>query len=115
MPIQYVWYGKYKEDKAMDSINWWRNEENIKRYKELLTEGMKFIGMFITIEGTADHDWELWLELDNWGVLDKNRGNKELNQFMKESFFDKFGFANDWMKTKAFRTATDVRHAFLDA
>ncbi len=113
MTIQYVWYGKLKEDKQTEWIKFWRNEENIRRLNEVMTEGMRFKGVYVVINGTASHDYEIWYELDNWAVLDKDRENPRSTELFKE-FFEKFGYTDEWSQTKALRTVHDVKSALGD-
>lgn len=111
--IQYVWYGEIKEGKMEAWIKWWRNEENMRRYKEALTEGMTLKGIYLGINGTVSYDYEMWFEVDNWGVLDKDRENPKTAALFKE-FFEEHGFVDKWARTRAFRTVHDVKSPILD-
>ncbi len=113
MPIQWVWYGKLKDEKFQPWLEWWRNEDNMKRVKETATEGMKFMGLYVTINSTVEHDYELWWELENWAVLDRERDNEESAELMKD-LFKEHGWVWEWNRTKVFRTVHDVKSPIFD-
>ena len=78
-----VYYGKFKgfmESKKF--IDWFLNEENMRNYKAAFTEGMKLVDIYFPILGTADHDVEMWMEVDNWAVLDKDRDNLKMKEVL---------------------------------
>ncbi|MFX1284583.1 MAG: hypothetical protein ACFFB5_13060 [Promethearchaeota archaeon] len=104
-----VWYGKFKELKDAAWIKWMR--KNKKRIEEVLIPGMKFIGVYIIINATADHDFEMWYEIDNWAVLDRERDNKKAEELNLEMFAE-IGMPFEWMHTKFLRTLDDVK--FMD-
>lgn len=108
-----AFYGEFKEEKGPEFINWWRDEANVKKFKENMTPGMKLVDVFFTINQTAKHDFEIWYEVDNWGVLDKDRENKKMQNFQKE-LYEKYGNFFQWALMKVLRTATDVKHPRLD-
>ncbi|MHA2097720.1 MAG: hypothetical protein ACW99A_03460 [Candidatus Kariarchaeaceae archaeon] len=113
MTIQYVYYGEIKEDKMEAWIKWWRNEENVRKFKETMTEGMTLKGIYVAISGTASYDYEMWVELDNWGVLDKDRENQRQAALFRE-FIQEHGIVDKWQRTRAFRTVHDVKSPIMD-
>jgi hypothetical protein len=113
MTIQYVWYGEIKEGKMEAWIKWWRNEENVRKYKEALTEGMTLKGIYIGINGTVPYDYEMWFEIDDWGVLDKDRENEKMAALFRE-FVAEHGMVDKWGRTRMFRTVHDVKSPMWD-
>jgi len=108
-----AFYGELKENKSHDYIKWWRDEENVKKFKESLTEGMKFLNIYFTINQTAKHDYEIWYEVDNWAVLDKARNNKKMTA-LNRGVYEKMGMPIKWSLMKVFRSATDVKNPLFD-
>ena len=98
---------KFKEGKAKAWTDWWANDENVAKLQEALVPGEKFIGAYVVINNTADHDVEVWYEIDNWAVMDAARGNKKVQPLLNE-FFKKNGFVLEDSKTKFLRTVKDV-------
>lgn len=81
--------------------NWFLKEENIQRLKNALPEGMRYINTYVVILNTAEHDYEVWFELDNWAILDVMRNHdpwwefyeakiKEIGIYDKEKPVNKF-------------------------
>ena len=79
-----------------------------------MTEGMTLTGVYVVINSTAKHDYELWYEIDNWQVLDKDRENTQNSALFRE-FFEEHGDTDEWTRTKALRTVHDVRSALFDS
>lgn len=107
--MYWVWYGKFKELKDIEYMKWF--QKNRSRIEEVLVDGMKLIDFYVVINGTAEHDFEVWYEIDNWEVLDRERDNPkevELNQEM----FKEMGIFFDWVRTKALRTISDTKDVF---
>ena len=63
-------FGRFKELKAKLFVDWFTNENNLKKFKEALPDGVRFKGAFLVSFGHADHDYEIWYEVDNYAVLD---------------------------------------------
>ena len=86
---------------------WWGKKENIDRVKNSLTEGMRFVGIYFVILQTDDHDVEIWYEMDNWEVLDRDRFNKKFDEINSE-LYEKLGNYYVWRRVKVLRTPDDV-------
>ena len=67
--------GKFKEFKATAFRDWFLKEENIERLKKALPEGMRYVDTYVVILNSAEHDYEVWFELDNWAALDTMRNH----------------------------------------
>lgn len=106
-----AWYGKIKEGKVSDYAKFWRNKENVEQLKNSLTDGMKLIGVYFTILDTTDYDVEVWYEIDNWEVLDRDRENSKMREFNKQ-IYEKYGNVLEWSRSKVFRSAVDVKFIF---
>jgi hypothetical protein len=104
-----IWYGTFKDLKAPAWIKWMR--QNRSKIDDAQVSGSKYIETYLTINGTADHDFEMWFEIDNWEVLDRDRGNQKVVEINKE-IFKEMGLTFDWTRTRFLRTVDDV--IFLD-
>ncbi len=113
MTIQYVWYGEFNEGKSEAWIKYWRDEENVRKWREAATEGMTLKGIYVAINGTASYDWELRFELENWAVLDKDRDNQRTATLFRE-FVEEHGYTQKWARTRVFRTVHDVKSPLFD-
>ncbi len=85
----YITSGSFKEGKAKVFQDWWTKEENIKKLKDSLPNGVKHIGTYVVVVSSADHDFEQWWELDNWASLDAwkkevDNPNSNYHKTMKE-------------------------------
>ena len=111
--MYWVTCGKFKNYKMSQGfMAWFRNEENMAKYKASLTEGMKLVDIYFPILDTADHEVEIWFEMENWAVLDKDRENDKmkavLTEMVQELGIDIF----EWSRSKALRTLHDVQSVF---
>ena len=104
----FVQYGTLKEGKIIDFAKFWRNKENVDRLKSALTDGMKFLGVYFTILNFEDYDFEVWYEIDNWEVLDRDRENQKMKELNQE-LFKKYGYAFESVRTKVLRSVEDVK------
>ncbi|MHA1916342.1 MAG: hypothetical protein ACW986_14465 [Promethearchaeota archaeon] len=105
--------GRFKEGKAKPWQLWFANEENVKKYQEIFPEGVKFLGAYLTILGSADHDHETWFEIDKWETLDRWRElaqdpSSNYSKFIQE-FVNELGIVNEWTNGKFLRPAGQVK------
>ncbi|MHA2224629.1 MAG: hypothetical protein ACXAC8_05465 [Candidatus Hodarchaeales archaeon] len=107
--MYWVWYGKFKESKDIDHMKWF--QKNRSRLEESLTNGMRLIDYYMVINSTADHDYEMWFEIDNWAVLDRDRDNQKMVELNQE-MFKEMGMPFEWIRSKALRTISDTKDAF---
>jgi len=111
--MYWVTCSKFKSYKDSQSfIAWFRNEENMAKYKAALTEGMKLVEIYFPILETADHDVETWFEIDNWAVMDKDRVNNKMKSLITELVQEIGIDIFEWSKSKALRTLHDVQFVF---
>ncbi len=102
-----VEYGKFKDSSIGQAfIGWFQKEENMSKYKAALLKGMKLLEIYLPIAHTADHDIELWFEIDSWSVLDKDQ--KEIGSIVAE-LIKELGTANlfEWIRMKVLRSLSE--------
>ncbi|MHA2053616.1 MAG: hypothetical protein ACXAB2_12610 [Candidatus Hodarchaeales archaeon] len=107
--MYWVSYGEFKQLKNIDYLKWF--QKNRTRIEESLVDGMKLIDFYVVINSTADHDFEMWFEIDNWAVLDRERDNPKAVKLNQE-MFEEMGIPIKWMRTKALRTISDTKDPF---
>lgn len=76
-----VYTGRLKEFKAVPFRNWFIKEENIQKLKDALPEGVRYLNAYLVILGTAEHDYEVWYEIDNWAALDVWHAHTKWDEF----------------------------------
>ncbi|MFW9771322.1 MAG: hypothetical protein ACFFEO_04030 [Candidatus Thorarchaeota archaeon] len=86
-----VYTGRFKEFKALAFRNWFIKEENIQKLKDTLPEGVRYLNAYYVILGPAEHQYEVWYELDNWAALDTWHAHKKWDEFWENEIgvFDK--------------------------
>ena len=107
--MYWVWYGKLKNLEDIEYMKWF--QKNRSRIEEVLVDGMKLVDFYVVINSTAEHDFEVLYEIDNWEVLDRDRDNTKMVELNKE-MFKEMGIPFDWIRTKALRTISDTKDAF---
>ncbi|MCG3220771.1 MAG: hypothetical protein H7641_05265 [Candidatus Heimdallarchaeota archaeon] len=95
--------GKFKEFKATSFRDWFLKEENIQRLRNALPEGIRYIKTYVGIMNTAEYDYEIWFELDNWAALDTFRNHDPWWDFYEEKMkeigdFDKIRPVNKFLR-----------------
>lgn len=111
--MYWVTIGKFRNYKSNQGfIAWFRNEGNMTKYKAAQTDGMKLVEIYFPILNTADHDVEMWFEIDNWTVLDRDRENEKIRAVLTEMVGEHGPDMFEWMKTKFLRTLHDVQDIF---
>ena len=100
-------YGRFKEFKANLWQDWFNKEGNIQKLKEALPDGAKYLGAYMVVNGTADYDFEVWYELDNWAVIDVWRDHAKWHEFYEEKVKD-IGVFDKWTRSRFLRTIHDV-------
>ena len=89
------------------------NEDTIRKLKETLPTGVKFLGAYLVVASTADHDYEVWYEIDNWAALDNWRKeletpNSKASKFSEEAAKE-LGAVFVWPRSKVLREAGKVK------
>ena len=102
-----AWYGKIVPSKIGGFAEWWMNKENLGRVRNSMTEGMRFVGIYFVILQTDSHDVEMWYEMDNWEVLDRDRFNKKFDEINNE-LYEKLGNFYEWRRMKVMRSPEDT-------
>ena len=100
---------RLKEFKAIPFRNWFLKEGNIQRLKNALPEGVRYLNAYIVILGTAEHDYEVWYELDNWAVLDAWKNHTKWDDFYDEKVKEIGVFDEGTPKIKFLRAMQDVK------
>jgi hypothetical protein len=101
--------GKLKDFKATPFTKWFAKEENIQRIKKALPKGVKFIDAYVVIWNSAEHDYEIWFELDNWAALDNWRDHDEWWDFYAQKIEEIGVYDEEKPKNRFLRTMTDVK------
>lgn len=100
--------GKLKAGKFHDFVDWFTSEEKINKLKESMPEGTKYIGTRIVDMGQADHDFEFWYELPNYGALDTwDTSNPKVKTYFEE-LVSSLGFFTEGFKVKFLKDIHDV-------
>ncbi|MHA2172472.1 MAG: hypothetical protein ACXAB7_21590 [Candidatus Kariarchaeaceae archaeon] len=103
-----IGYGRFKELKAKVFVDWFLNEENVNKLKATIPEGAKFMGAFLVTSGHADHDYEIWYEIENYAVLDNwSNENPKIKAFGEE-IARTLGVLFKWGRTRFLKPVTDV-------
>ena len=85
----------------------WADKDLMKKYKEALPKGQKLIGVYAVVAGSANYDYEVWFEIDNYAVLDQ-RENPAMEAVMEEAF-TKYGYVFEGREEWRFlRTLDDL-------
>jgi len=100
-------YGRFKKFKANLWQDWFNKEGNIQKLKEALPDGAKYLGAYLIVNGTADYDFEIWYELDNWNVLEMWRNHTKWYEFYEEKIKN-IGVFDKWTRSRFLRTIHDV-------
>jgi len=111
--MYFITVGRFKEGKAKRWQDWWTNEENVKAYKEVFPEGVKFLGAYLTILGSADHNYEMWFEIDKWETMDRWRSaaqdpGSKYSQYIQR-LVNELGIVADWTRGKFLRPVGEVK------
>ncbi|MHA1952831.1 MAG: hypothetical protein ACXAAM_01935 [Candidatus Heimdallarchaeaceae archaeon] len=101
--------GKFKEFKALPFTNWFAKEENIQRLKSALPEGVRYIDAYAVIWNSAEHDYEIWFELDNWAALDTWRVHDKWWDFYEQKIEEIGVYDKTKPVNKFLRGMTDVK------
>jgi hypothetical protein len=108
MPVYYVTPYFMKEDKAAAYRDWLNSKKGKKMIKACEKEtGVKYIGTFFPVMGFGEYDAEDWLEMKEYGDLDKIRESKAYEALMGETF--QFLDMTRTVPSRMYRSATDVR------
>ena len=105
--MYFVEYGKFKDSSIGQAvIAWFQKENNMSKYQAALPKGMKLQEIYKPIVHTADHDIELWFEIDSWSALDKDQ--KEISSVVAE-LIKEVGTADlfEWMRMKVLRSLSE--------
>ena len=103
----YVGYGRFKELKGKIWSDWLSNEENVKKFQNALPKGARFVGAYMIVAG-AEHDYEIWYEIDNWGVLDTWRDHEPWGKLVEE-LAKESGFLWKWGNVKFLRAVNNMK------
>lgn len=102
-----VAYGKFKMGRRFEFINWFRNEDNVRNFKESLPEGVEFRNIYFVDRG-ADHDFEIVYEISGYAVLDKwNMHNEKLKAQMQRFMLD-LGFYAESFNEKFLKSLEEI-------
>ena len=107
--MYYIAFGRFKELKMKVFADWFMNEENVRKLQEAIPDGARFKGAFLVDEGHADHEWEIWYEIDNYGVLDNwtYDKNPKLKEFGEE-IAKTLGVIYKWGRGKFLKPVSDI-------
>ena len=98
--MYYIEWGKLKERKAKDFSEAFGDKGFVEEFNKMATPiGMKYVGGFFASIG-ADHDVEMWYEIENYGVLDKTRNTNAELKALREKWLGKYGNIFEWSKSK---------------
>ncbi|MHA2101351.1 MAG: hypothetical protein ACW99A_22060 [Candidatus Kariarchaeaceae archaeon] len=96
-------YGKFKVGRGFDFYNWFRNEDNLRKFKESLPEGVEFKNIYFVDRG-ADHHFEIVYKISGYAVLDKwNMHNEKFKAQMQQFMLD-IGFYTESFNEKFLKT-----------
>ncbi len=102
-----VYYGKFKMGRGFDFVNWFRNPENMEKFKNSLPEGVKYKNIYFVDRG-ADHHFEIVYEISGYAVLDQwNFHNLQFKNQM-QSFLMDLGFYTEEDNEKFLRSIDEI-------
>ena len=106
--MYYIAYGKFRPLRAKGFVDWFNNKDNVKKLQDSLPDGARFVGAFLTTLGHADHDYEIWYEIENYGVIDNwNNKNPKVKAFAEE-IAKNFGLIAEWANVRTLKPVSDV-------
>lgn len=106
--MYYIGYGKFRPLKAKGFVDWFNNKDNVKKLQASIPDGARFVGAFLTTIGHADHDYEIWYEIDNYGVLDNWTNKNPKVKSFGEEIAREFGLIAKWAHTRILKPVSDV-------